>query len=128
MVRWTDFRMTAWQAEARMQGMKGFAARWLNRTSVAPGAPPANLGDQAPDGLRVLLTSFNLAFRGGSALYVRDIALALLRRGHSPVVYSPELGEVAAEMRALTIPVVSDLNDLAVPPDVIHGQQHLETM
>src|SRR5688572_33436228 len=101
--------MTAWQAEARMQAMKGFAARWLNRTSVAPGAPPAASGHHTPDRLRVLLTSFNLAFRGGSALYVRDIALGLLRRGHAPVVYSPELGEVSAEMRALTIPVVSDL-------------------
>ena len=78
--------------------------------------------------MRVLITNNTLAARAGSELYVRDLALALLRRGHQPVAYSLVLGEVAEEMRRATVPVVSDLSAVAEPPDVIHGQHHLETM
>jgi hypothetical protein len=79
-------------------------------------------------GLKVLLTNTHLDHRGGTELYIRDLATALLRLGHRPVVYSPRLGGVAAEIRALGIPVVDTLDALADPPDVIHGQHHLETM
>src|SRR5688572_33315928 len=48
--------------------------------------------------------------------------------GHKPVVYSPRLGGVAEEIRTLTIPVVNTLDALVEPPDMIHGQHHLETM
>jgi hypothetical protein len=91
---------------------------------VASGRP----GDGPLNRLRVLLTNNSLARRNGSGLYLRDIALALLRRGHRPVAYSPTLGELAAEIRGLTIPVVSDLGALGEAPDVIHGQHHYETM
>jgi len=78
--------------------------------------------------LRILLTNNTLAGRYGSELYVRDLALALMRRGHLPVVYSTVLGDVAAELRAATVPVVDDLRALNVPPDLIHGQHHLDAM
>lgn len=78
--------------------------------------------------MRVLITNFDLAGRGGTQMYVRDLAAALLARGHQPVVYSTEHGSVAAELRAATIPVVSDLDKLSTPPDIIHGNQHVETM
>ena len=76
----------------------------------------------------MLLTNNTLATRAGSELYVRDVATALLRAGHAPVAYSPVLGEVAEELRAATVPVLDDLKFLTVPPDVIHGQHHMETM
>ena len=79
-------------------------------------------------GLRVLLTNNRLDARAGTPLYVRDVALGLLERGHTPVVYSTKLGDFAEEMRKQTIPVVADLCALATPPDVIHGQQSPETM
>ena len=79
-------------------------------------------------GLRILVTNNSLAKRAGSELYVRDLATALLDRGHTPIAYSNLLGEVAEELRAATIPVIDDLNALAVTPDIIHGQHHLETM
>jgi hypothetical protein len=79
-------------------------------------------------GLRVLITNNTLAGRAGSELYVRDTALELLKRGHAPVAYSTLLGEVAHELLASRIPVVDDLNKLALAPDVIHGQQHMELM
>jgi hypothetical protein len=59
---------------------------------------------------------------------VRDLAFGLLRRGHTPVVYSTELGEVAKEIREATIPVVDDLAAVSTPPDVIHGHHYHETM
>jgi hypothetical protein len=78
--------------------------------------------------LRILLTNRVLANRTGTELFVRDVALGLLRRGHFPVVYSPRLGPLADEVRALTIPVVDDLARLAEPPQVIHGHHGLETL
>lgn len=78
--------------------------------------------------MRILITNNTLDQRAGSELYVRDLALALLNRGHTPIAYSTKLGDVAREIRAATVPVVDNLDALAVPPDVIHGHHHLETM
>ena len=78
--------------------------------------------------LRVLLTNTSIAYRTGSELFIRDVAVELLKRGHTPIVYSPRLGELAQELRVATIPVVDDLNSISVPPDIIHGHHHLETM
>jgi hypothetical protein len=80
------------------------------------------------NGLRVLITNNTLASRAGSELYARDTAIQLLKTGHSPMAYSTIVGEVARELLAANIPVVDDLNDLAIAPDVIHGQQHMELM
>jgi hypothetical protein len=76
----------------------------------------------------VLITNNALHRRAGSELYVRDLATALLDRGHAPIVYSTVLGEVAQEIRNATIPVVDDLEKVALPPDLVHGHHHLETM
>lgn len=78
--------------------------------------------------LRVLLTNRVLAHRSGTELYVRDVALALLRRGHRPVIYSPRLGPLASEVRRETVPVVDDLARVSDPPDIIHGHHGVETL
>ncbi len=78
--------------------------------------------------LRILITSEALDGRRGTELYIRDVALALLRMGHSPFIYTSQPGEVAAELRNLTIPVVDRINTLTVVPDLIFGQHHLPTM
>ena len=78
--------------------------------------------------MRVLFTNNTLSDRAGSELYVRDVALALLRRGHQPVAYSTRLGAVADELLAATVPVIDDLAQLAVAPDIIHGHHHLDAM
>ncbi|HEU4596804.1 MAG TPA: glycosyltransferase family 4 protein [Pyrinomonadaceae bacterium] len=79
-------------------------------------------------GLNVLITNNTLAPRAGTELYVRDLALELQRRGHTPVVYTTRAGEVARELRRSTVPVVEDLRRLGSAPDIIHGQHHAETM
>ena len=78
--------------------------------------------------LRILFTNITLASRTGTETYIKEGALGLLRRGHTPLVYSPDLGEIAAEIRAASVPVVDDLARLGAPPDVIHGHHHPQTM
>jgi glycosyl transferase family 4 len=78
--------------------------------------------------LRVLITNNTLSVRCGSELYVRDLAIALLRLGHRPVAYSRTLGSVANDLRLATIPVVDDLSQVGEPPDLVHGHHNLETM
>jgi hypothetical protein len=77
--------------------------------------------------LRVLITNHALAGRTGTEMYVRDLAKGLLLRGHTPIVYSPRLGPLARELSLETIAVVDDLDQIAEPPDIIHGQHTLES-
>ncbi len=78
--------------------------------------------------MRVLLTNTTLAHRTGAELYVAELAVALSGRGHLPVVYSPLLGGLARELAAAGVPAVDDLAAIAEPPDLIHGQHHVETL
>ncbi len=78
--------------------------------------------------MRVLITNNSLAFRAGTELYVRDLAIELMRRGHSPVAYSTKLGCVAEDLRSATVPVINRLDQLGESPDIIHGHHHYETI
>ncbi len=78
--------------------------------------------------MRVLLTNNSLDERAGSEVYIRDVAMELMRRGHHPVAYSTTLGKVAAELKAATVPVIRSLDSLGEPPDIIHGHHHYETL
>ena len=78
--------------------------------------------------LRVLLTCRDLALRGGSQLYTRDVASALRELGHTPIVFSPRPGPVADDLRARGVAVIDSLDLLGETPSVIHGQHHLEAM
>ncbi|MBI2358502.1 MAG: glycosyltransferase [Deltaproteobacteria bacterium] len=78
--------------------------------------------------LKVLITNITLATRTGTEVYVRDLALGLLRRGHKPIVYSTHLGGIARELRAKTVPVLEDLTQVSATPDIIHGHHLPETM
>lgn len=78
--------------------------------------------------MRILLTNTSLIHRAGSELYLYELATRLLERGHSPVAFSPRLGPLAEEMRKATIPVTDRLDAIGEPPDLIHGQHHVETL
>lgn len=78
--------------------------------------------------LTILLTNNSLDARAGSELYIRDIALALLRRGHRPIAYSTKLGIVADELRNASVPVIDRLETVSVKPDIIHGHHHLDAL
>ncbi len=78
--------------------------------------------------MRVLLTNNALDVRAGTELYIRDVAVELMRRGHHPVAYSTRLGHVAAELREASVPVISRLDSMGEPPEIIHGHHHYETV
>ena len=61
-------------------------------------------------------------------MHARDLAVGLLERGHTPIVYSTRLGAVANELRDRTVMVTDDLNTVAAAPDIIHGNHHLESV
>jgi glycosyl transferase family 4 len=77
---------------------------------------------------RVLITNVTMAGRTGTETVVRDLALGLESEGHFPMVYSPNLGEIAWEIASKGIPVVADLRCLPYEPDIIHGHHHVETV
>src|SRR5580658_2612550 len=77
---------------------------------------------------RILITNDSLARRGGADTAVRDLALGLQAAGQKPMVYSPHLGELAVELGASSIPVASELRRVPEEPDIVHGNQHVETM
>jgi hypothetical protein len=79
-------------------------------------------------GLCILITNSFIRDWTGSELYVRDVAIELIKRGYKPIVYSPRIGELAEVLRRKSIPVVTDLNSMTDKPDLIHGQHHMETM
>ena len=76
--------------------------------------------------LTVLITNMALSGRSGTEIQTRNIALELLRQGHKPLVYTPVLGPIATELRDASIPVVTDLNNIAQPIHLVHGH-HLPT-
>lgn len=78
--------------------------------------------------MRILITNNTLGPRAGTELYVRDLAIGLLERGHEPIAYSSHLGDVARDIEAAGVQVVADLGTIPNPPDIIHGHHHLETM
>ncbi len=71
--------------------------------------------------LTILFTNIWLDTYAGSEAVVRDLALGSLRRGHRPIVYTPELGKVAHELRGNGIAVCDDLRLIAEAPDIIHA-------
>jgi hypothetical protein len=81
-----------------------------------------------PEARRVLIATIGLKGRGGTDIYTRDLALALLRRGWLPIIYTTIAGPVAEELRAATVPIVSSIDAAGAPPDVIHGHHHVETL
>jgi hypothetical protein len=78
--------------------------------------------------LRVLFTNISIEQRTGAEMFIHDLALGLMRRGHQALVYSPRLGPLAGGLRGKGIAVVSDIARIGDVPDVIHGQHHTETM
>lgn len=77
-------------------------------------------------GLTILIANATLATLTGTETYVRDLALGLLRKGHRPIVYAPDLGPIAQELRQCTVPVVNNLNLVGTTPDIIHGNHNTE--
>jgi Glycosyltransferase Family 4 len=78
--------------------------------------------------MRVLIACHSLAHIGGVQAYELDLAFWLLQQGHTPIVYSPVLGETARQLERRTVAVTDDLSSVSLAPDIIHGDSAVETM
>ena len=78
----------------------------------------------------MLITNYTLATRSGTEVYVRDLALELLRQGDQPVVYSPDLGAPAQELRDAGVEVTDAIGLVARrgAVDLIHGHHAHTTL
>lgn len=78
--------------------------------------------------LRILITNMWLLGRSGSETIVRDVALGLRRRGHSPIIYAPSAGAPADELKARGISVIDSLDQMDEAPDIVHGHHNIPTV
>jgi Glycosyltransferase Family 4 len=78
--------------------------------------------------LRILIANVTLATRTGTETAVRDLAIGLKAAGQQPMVYSTDHGQIAEEICSSGIPVLSNLSQIGEPPDIVHGNHHVETV
>lgn len=79
--------------------------------------------------MKLLLTNDELhEVRGGTQVFIADLALALHQRGQQVAVYSWLRGSLADELAQAGVPVVASPRDCGFIPDVIHAQHHLAAM
>jgi hypothetical protein len=78
--------------------------------------------------VRILIVNSTLAGRTGTETAARDLALGLKAAGQTPMVYAPELGDIADEIQSSGVAVTADLARLAVAPAIVHGNHHAETV
>lgn len=71
--------------------------------------------------MNILITNCTLDSRSGTTIVVKDLSYYLNMIGHTVAVYSPQCGALAAEIRAMGIEVVENLDRLQLQPDIIHG-------
>ena len=71
--------------------------------------------------LTVLIANIYLTGRSGTEIVTREVAFALMRAGHRPIVYAPGLGPIAEEIQARGIAVTDDISTIAADIDIIHG-------
>jgi hypothetical protein len=64
----------------------------------------------------------------GTETVTWDLALELRKLGHAPVIYSTALGAVAHQLQSQGIMVYSDVREIPLTPDIIHGHHHAETL
>jgi hypothetical protein len=79
-------------------------------------------------GRRVLITNDKLNTRFGAETATRDLAFGLAALGELPAIYTPEPGYISDELQEGGIPVVNDLRAVPFQPDIVHGNQHPETV
>ena len=71
--------------------------------------------------MRILLINAYLTDYGGTEVVTRDLACEFQRLGHTPIVFAPELGAVADQIRSQGIEVTDDLSTIRDAPEIIHG-------
>ena len=78
--------------------------------------------------MNVLITNNQIATPTGTEVYVRDLAIALKKRGVGVEVYSPTLGPIADEIGAWGINVANSTAAIEDLPDIIHAHHFVPTV
>ena len=78
--------------------------------------------------MRILMTNGRIGSLTGTEIYVLELAVEWVRRGHVVAVLAREVGPLGRWLADRGVPVVSDIAALPWMPDVIHGQHNLPTM
>lgn len=78
--------------------------------------------------MKILLTTLEMEYYGGLPLYTRDMALELKRQGHTPEIYTLNMGKVAQELIDANIHVTNNPAKIKIRPDVIHGQHRVSAL
>ncbi|WP_187143106.1 glycosyltransferase [Terriglobus albidus] len=78
--------------------------------------------------MKILITNASLDTSSGTEIVARDLAQAIARAGHTPIVFSGTLGAIAEELRATGIQVTDNLAQIDAAPDIIHGHHHQPLM
>src|SRR5262249_50728919 len=78
--------------------------------------------------MKILMTQRALVDWSGTEMITVEVANELAKRGHQVAVFSPRVGPPASLMISSGVWVKSRLSELPWPPDVIHGQHHLQAM
>ncbi len=78
--------------------------------------------------MNILITNIWLLNFGGTEVYVRDLAKALLSLGHQIEIYSPHLGIVSRELTESGIHVTDSVDQLLLIPEIIHGHHTKPTL
>jgi len=78
--------------------------------------------------MRILITQRKLVRWGGSEVFTIELVKALRGRGHEVVVFCPRPGDLAKIIHPSGAAVKSRLADIPWPPDIIHGQHHLQAV
>jgi len=76
----------------------------------------------------ILVTNNTLAKRAGTELYVRDVCRELKRLGYEPAAFTCLPGAISSELESQGIRVVTNLEALETPPDIVHGHHLFETL
>ena len=78
--------------------------------------------------MKILITNIYLASFSGTEVYVRDLAIALHKKGMDVEVFTNLLGLVSNEIEEAGIHVVDSVDQLIHQPDIIHAHHFIPTM
>lgn len=80
--------------------------------------------------MKILFTQWGLPDkRGGSELFLIEVAAELARRDHEVAVYAGTVGKIGREFQERTgIPVLGDPRLCPWTPDIIHGQNRIHAL
>ncbi len=77
---------------------------------------------------RILFGNISISGRSGTEMFLYDLVRGVQKRGYLVSVFSPRRGLMAMEFEKAGVPVVTNMDDVAWTPDLLHCQHTLPTL